>query len=155
MGLNLIDNYGDKTSSDTIILYNKTGINLLGLNPPNPITSKIIFPMLNGSINQLTISSDHLAISQYINGHKTATIAELSIASSTRVKFQSRNWEKEWFFYSIAPHPDNPKNAHHKFPDIDDDSNPSRRYYNNILPDVISLFHCTDEEFLKIFDFVV
>ena len=74
--LNLVDNYGDKTSSDTIILYNKTGVNLLGLNPPNPLMSKIIFPMLNGGINQLTISSDHLATSQYINGHKTITIAK-------------------------------------------------------------------------------
>ena len=111
--------------------------------------------MLNGSINRLTISSDHLATLQYINGHKTATIAELSIAPSTGVKFQSKNWKKEGFFYSIAPHPDNPKNPCYKFPDIDDDSNLSRRYYDNILPDVISSFHCTDEEFLKIFDFVV
>ena len=109
--LNLIDDYGDKTSLDTIILCNKTGINLLGLNPPNPVMSKIIFPMLNDGINRLTISSDHLATLQYINGHKTATIAEPSIAPSTGVKFQSRNWKKEWFFYSIAPHPTTQKST--------------------------------------------
>ena len=70
---------------------------LLGFTPPSqnstgslPINIvvgiKTAFPRFNGGINKITVSSDLLATSQYINGHKTVTIAELQIGPSTNTQ---------------------------------------------------------------------
>ena len=49
----------------------------------NILSAKTIYLLFNGGINRITISSGLLATSQYINGHKTATIAEFQIGPST------------------------------------------------------------------------
>ena len=73
-----------KSPGDTCIVYDKNaGINLLNVDINMGLATKIIYPTLSGGINRTTISSDLLAMSQYINGQRTATLAELQIAPST------------------------------------------------------------------------
>ena len=88
-------------SSDTAEFINVLNHNIITGN-----TSRIVFPLLNGGINRLTISSDELATSQYINGHKTATIAEIQLRPSTQVKYPNvPNWQRDIIEYFLVPHP--------------------------------------------------
>ena len=41
------------------------------------IISKQFFPLINGGINTINISSDELVTSQYVNGFKTTTLASI------------------------------------------------------------------------------
>ena len=105
-----------KTSQDKITIYQPQQATppvdlLLGFTPPSqnstgslPINIvvgiKTVFPLFNGGINKITVSSDLLATSQYINnGHKTVTIVELQIGPSTNTQMNpiqvanSFNWK--------------------------------------------------------------
>ena len=47
-------------------------------NDQKHIISKQFFPLINGGINIINVSSDELVTSQYVNGFKTATLASIS-----------------------------------------------------------------------------
>ena len=46
-------------------------------NDQKHIICKQFFPLINGGINIINVSSDELVTSQYINGFKTATLASI------------------------------------------------------------------------------
>ena len=76
-----------KVIFDSGVLPNVDLIGLLGGGGSrNRICTKTIYPLFNGRINRITVSSNLLATSQYINGHETATIAELQIGPSTNAQ---------------------------------------------------------------------
>ena len=101
--MGLIDRFDlGKTSQDKITIYQPQQATLpvdllLGFTPPSqnstgslPINIvvgiKTVFPLFNGGINKIAVSSNLLATSQYINGHKTVTIVELQIGPSTNTQ---------------------------------------------------------------------
>ena len=95
--MNIITKYDlGMGSNDKKVLFNSdfaVYVNLIELETQtsntrvrNKICTKTIYPLFNGGINRITVSSDLLATSQYINGHKTATIAELQIGPSTNAQ---------------------------------------------------------------------
>ena len=72
-------NFNGKSASDQLVLYNRlTTTNLIGFNGTSTVTNHMFYPLVNGGINKMTVSSDQLVTSQYINGFKTATLAEIS-----------------------------------------------------------------------------
>ena len=83
--LNIIPSYSNgKMGQDEIILYSKDPflvetINLIGFNGRTQYCNIILYPLKHGGINKLTVSSDKLVASQYVNGFKTATLAEITI----------------------------------------------------------------------------
>ena len=86
--------------------------------------------MFNGGINRITISSDLLATSQYINGHKTATIGELQIGPSTSSQINpmeihdSFHWKNEYFFFTMAIYEQQPPKTPQSDSSHDDSSPP-------------------------------
>ena len=129
--MNIIPRYNlGKTSQDKKILFNSSitapyidptasvpYIDLIGLEAcsghtrmRNKVCTKTIYPLFNGGINRITVSLDILATSQYINGHKTATIAELQIGPSTNAQINpmeiqdSFDWKHEYFFLTMGRH---------------------------------------------------
>ena len=90
-----------KSPGDTCIVYDKNvGINLLNVNINMGLGTKIIYPTLNGGINRITISSDLLATSPYINGQRTATLAELQIAPSTMAQVNPITVQSSFDWYT-------------------------------------------------------
>ena len=117
--MGIIHKYDEgKSAQDKLLLFQKTPLHdiLLGLSssPATPIvnvlSAKTIYPLFNGGINRITVSSDLLATSQYINGHKTVTIAELQISPSTNSQMNpmeianSFDWKHECFYFTMARH---------------------------------------------------
>ena len=101
--MNIITSYGIRnTGTANLILYNST-TNLIGFNTSSPATTKILFPLVNGGISKLTISSDGLVMSQYVNGHKMATLAEIALDPAHRTNFLSTTtkWTCLQFFYTL------------------------------------------------------
>ena len=95
--------------------------------------------------------------SQYINGHKMATLAEIQVAPSTSAHQStviklSQDWKNGWMFYCMKIHPNNVATTYN-FPDALD-TNPDNEYCTNILPDMITAFHCNNELLVGQFDFV-
>ena len=69
-------------SPDTMLVLKNTSSNIdtisdLSQNDQKHIISKQFFPLINGGINIINISSDKLVTSQYVNGFKTATLASI------------------------------------------------------------------------------
>ena len=110
--MNIITKYDSGMgSNDKKVLFNSgfaTYVDLIGLETQfgntrvrNKICTKTIYPRFNGGINRITVSSDLLATTQYINRHKTATIAELQIGPSTNAQINpmeiqdSFDWKHE------------------------------------------------------------
>ena len=90
-----------KSPGDTCIVYDKNaGINLLNVDINTGLGTKIIYPTLNAGINRITISSDLLAMSQYINGQRTATLAELQIALSTTAQVNPITMQSSFDWYT-------------------------------------------------------
>ena len=119
--MNIITKYDlGMGSNDKKVLFNSdfaAYIDLIGLETQtgntrvrNKICTKTIYPLFNGGINRITVSSDLLATSQYINGHKTAMIAELQIGPSTSAQINpmeiqdSFDWKHEHFFFTMGKH---------------------------------------------------
>ena len=165
--MNIITKYDlGMGSNDKKILFNSgfaMYVDLIGLETQigntrvrNKICTKIIYPLFDGGINRITVSSDLLATSQYINGHKTATIAELQIGPSTNAQINpmeirdSFDWKHKYFFSTVGKHE---QHTPYDFPgDIDLSSDPE--YYHNILPNLITSFHCTKSLLSNFFDLV-
>ena len=69
-------------SPDTTLVLKNTSSNIDTISDPSQndqkhITSKQFFPLINGGINIINVSSDELVTSQYVNGFKTATLASI------------------------------------------------------------------------------
>ena len=69
-------------SPDATLVLKKTSSNIDTISDLSQIDaqkhiSKQFFPLINGGINIINISSDELVTSQYINGLKTATLASI------------------------------------------------------------------------------
>ena len=140
----IVPTYTHEQENQFYVLYNLSSytaefINVLNHNNVTGNMSRIVFPLLNGGINRLTISSDELAMSQYINGHKTATIAEIQLRPSTQVKYPNvPNWQRDIIEYFLVPHPQS--NNGITLPDIG--TTPDLTYYPNVLPSTIPYLRC-------------
>ena len=123
--IGIIHKYDEgKSAQDKLLLFRKSPQHdiLLGLysslpvaslsTPPsiNILNAKTIYPLFNGGFNRITISSDLLATLQYINGHKTATIAKLQIGHSKNSQMNpmeisnSFDWKHEYFYFTMKKH---------------------------------------------------
>ena len=95
----------------------------------------------------MTISCEDLTISQYINGHKTATIAETPLMPSLQVKFPNvPNWQQDVINYFLTPHPQAPQGR--IFPD---DLHTST-YYSNVAPACIPYLRCNINQYSNVID---
>ena len=103
------------------------------------------------------MSSDLLATSQYINGHKTATIAELQIGPSTNAQINpmeiqdSFDWKHKYFFFTMEKHE---QHTPYDFPG-DSDLSSGPEYYHDILPNLITSFHCNNGLLSNFFNLVM
>ena len=117
-------------------------------------SSRTFYPLHNGGIHKLIVSEDDLATSQYINGHKTATIAEMNIAPTLNSRRgQKKHWNcDESIHYVLLPHPLEPNgstiaDAHDPGPD-----DPEMKV---VLPSRISYLVCNEQIFRDILTPVV
>ena len=155
--MDIIHKYDEgKSAQDKLLLFRKSPPHdiLLGLYSPssstpppssmNILSAKTIYPLFNGGINRITISSDLLATSQYINSHKTATIAKFQIGPSTNSQMNpveisnSFDWKHEYFYFTMKKHE---QHVPFIFPnDLSPMGDPE--YLPHILPDTFTSFHC-------------
>ena len=155
----IVVNFNGKPASDQLVLYNRlTTTNLIGFNGTSAVTNHMFYPLVNGGINKMTVSSDELVTSQYINGFKTATLAEIStnidnIAIHT-ILFTKKNQEQNNIkaHFTLAPHQDAAKSSTIHYPD--DRSSPELEFYPHVYPARLTSFQCGSED-LSLFDFVV
>ena len=120
-------------------------INLLNVDINTGLATKIIYPTLNGGINRITISSDLLATSQYINGQRTATLAELQISPSTMAQVNpitvqsSFDWHTEKIYFTMRFYDGK---VVQNFPDDDEVSYATDdvEHYTTVISDVYTSF---------------
>ena len=117
-------------------------------------SSRTFYPLHNGGIHKLTVSEDDLATSQYINGHKTATIAEMNIAPTLNSRRgQKKHWNcDESIHYTLLPHPLEPNGS--TVADAHDPS-PDDAEMKVVLPSCISYLVCNEQIFRDILTPVV
>ena len=141
-------------------------VNLLGYDVSMGVTKRVLFPLLNGGIHHMTVSCEDLATSQYINGHKTATIAETPLMPSLQVKFPNvPNWQQDVINYFLVPHPQAPQGG--TFPDDLHTSSPpdltspqggtfpdlhTLTYYPNVTPACIPYLRCNINQYSNVID---
>ena len=155
----IVVNFNGKSASDQLVLYNRlTTTNLIGFNGTSAVTNHMFYPLVNGGINKMTVSSDELVTSQYINGFKTATLAEIStnidnIAIHT-ISFTKKNQEQNNIkaHFTLAPHQDTTKSSTIHYPD--DRSSPELEFCPHVYPARLTSFQCGSED-LSLFDFVM
>ena len=103
----------------------------------------------------MTVSSDELVTSQYVNSFKTATLAEIS-TNNNFIAIHSVSATNPFILSSIkahftlTKHQDNTTLAH--LPD--NTSLTELEYYPTTYPDTLTSFQCSSEH-AHIFDFVV
>ena len=150
----IISQFGNKSYSDNLILFRPSQINLLQFpNTGRKASAKIFFPLLNGGINKITVSSDELVTSQYINGFKMATLATVAANSNASIhKVSPPRQERHPTIeakFTLAHHPDQSAEITHP----DDGLTHEFEYYPTILPDRITSFQCSSMD--RVFDIVV
>ena len=80
--MGIISSFKGNSPDATLVLKN-TSSNIDTISDPSSqndqkhIISKQFFPLINGGINIINVSSDELVTSQYVNGFKTATLASI------------------------------------------------------------------------------
>ena len=80
--MGIISSFKGNSPDATLVLKN-TSSNIDTISDPSQIDdkkhiiSKQFFPLINGGINIINVSSDELVTSQYVNGFKTATLASI------------------------------------------------------------------------------
>ena len=107
--------------------------------------SKTFYPLHNGGIHKLVVSEDNLATSQYINGHKTATIAEMNIAPTFKSKRGGKpmRWNcNEVIRYTLLPHPLEPRGS--IVEEIHTANNDDDVEMTVVLPSTISYLLCNE-----------
>ena len=71
-----------ENSPDATLVLKNTSSNIDTISDPSQndqkhIISKQFFPLINGGINTINVSSDELVTFQYVNGFKIATLASI------------------------------------------------------------------------------
>ena len=150
-----------KSPGDNCIVYDKNvGINLLNVDINTGLATKIIYPTLNGGINRITIFSNLLATSQYINGQRTATLVELQIATSTMAQVNpitvqsSFDWHTEKIYFTMGFYDGK---VVQNFPDDDEVSYATDdiEHYTTVMHDVYTSFMFNNGIFGGWFDLVI
>ena len=152
----VVASFRNNSADDMLMLYNRTlEINLIGFDGESRVAHKLFSPLINGGINKMTVLSDELIKSQYMNGFKTATLAEIS-TNNNFIAIHSVSATNPFIPSSIKAHftltkdQDNTTLAH-----LPDDTSPTElEYYPTTYPDVLTSFQCSSEH-AHIFDFVV
>ena len=91
-----------RNSPDAMLVLKNTSSNIDKISDPSSqndqkhIISKQVFPLINGGINIINVSSDELVTSQYVNGFKTATLAlipanDLKVSTHSLLNFSLPN----------------------------------------------------------------
>ena len=150
----IISHFSNNSYSDNLILFRQTPspqINLLQFpNTGRKASAKKFFPLLNGGINKITISSDELVTSL-----KTATLATVAANSNASIHKVSPPLQERHptikAKFMLAHHPD--QNAEIMHPD--DGLMNEFEDYPNILPDRITSFQCSSLDRDFSFDIVV
>ena len=152
----IISQFGNKSYSDNLILFRQTPSQKNLLQFPNTgqkASAKIFFPLLNGGINKITVSSDELVTSQYINGFKMATLATVATNSNASIHKVSPPRQEQHptieAKFTLAHHLDQSAEIMHP----DDGLTNEFEYYPNILQDRITSFQCSSLD--RVFDIVV
>ena len=103
----------------------------------------------------MTVSSDELVTSQYMNGFKTATLAEIS-TNNNFIAIHSISATNTFIlslikaYFTLTKHEDNTTLVR-----LPDDASPTElEYYPTTYPDALTSFQCSSEH-THIFDFVV
>ena len=135
----IVTSFGNNSAYDTLTLYNRMlEINLIGFDRKSRVANKSFFPLVNGGINKMTVSSDKLVTSQYMNGFKTATLAEIStnnnlIAIHSILPTNPFILSSIKAHFTLTKHQDNTTLAH-----LPDDASPTKlEYYPTTYPDVV------------------
>ena len=155
----IITLYNGRIAQDNFKLYSRSGsINVIGFDGSSQITNKLFFPLINGGINKMTISSDELVTSQYVNGFKTVGLAKIAtndnlISIDTIPPSDASVQNSIKAHFTIKPHEDKININAIVLPNI---NSPSQQldYYPSTLPDVLTSFECPSE-CRSLFDFVV
>ena len=96
--MGIISSFKGNSPDATLVLKN-TSSNIDMMSDPlsqndgqKHIISKQFFPLINGGINIINVSSDELVTSQYVNGFKTTTLAsiptnELKVSTHSLLNF--------------------------------------------------------------------
>ena len=155
--------FDNNLSTDMLTLYQMNMLTLhpsidrIGFKGNSRNSTKHFFPLTNGGINKMTMSSDELVTSQYINGFKMATLASLStsnnniaIHSINPIKTQN-NTSVIKANFTLAAHQDADPSTIHP---VDSSATNHLEYYLNILPSSLTSFQC-DLQYKDVFDFVV
>ena len=152
-------------SPDTTLVLKNTSSNIDTISDPSQndqkhITSKQFFPLINGGINIINVSSDELVTSQYVNSFKTATLAsipanDLKVSTHSLLNFSlpTKNNTKLRAiraFITLRKHADSTGNEPGQG---DSDSRPIN-YITTDFPSCISSFNCTSHD-QQYFDLVV
>ena len=152
----IVASFGNNSADDTLTLYNRMlEINLIGFDGKSRVANKSIFPLINGGINKMTVLSDELITSQYMNGFKTATLAEISTNNNFIAIHSISAMNPLILFlikahFTLTKHQDNTTLTH-----LPDDTSPTEfEYYPTTYPDTLTSFQCSSE-YAHIFDFMV
>ena len=152
-------------SPDTMLVLKNTSSNIdtisdLSQNNQKRIISKQFFPLINGGINTINISSDELVTSQYINGFKTATLAsiptnDLKVSTHSLLNFSlpTKNNTKLRairVFITLQKHANSTGNE----PGQGNSDSREINYITTDFPSCISSFNCTSHN-QQYFDLVV
>ena len=163
--MRIISSFKGNSPDATLVLKN-TSSNIDTISDPSSqndqkhIISKQFFPLINGGINIINVSSDELVTSQYINGFKTTTLAsipvnDLKVSTNSLLNFSlpTRNSTKLRAiraFITLQKHSDSTGN---ELGQGDGDSQPIN-YITTDFPSCISSLSCTSHD-QQYFDLVV
>ena len=153
----IVASFGNNSADDTLTLYNRMlHINLIGFDGASRVANKLFFPLINGGINEMTVSSDKLVMSQYVNGFKTATLAEIS-TNNNFIAIHSISATNTFIpslikaHFTLTKHQDNTTLGHSL---LDNASLTELEYYPTTYPDALTSFQCLSEH-AHLFDFMV
>ena len=150
----IIPTYENGKEKEFCTIYDNTStpiVDLLDYEVSTSTIKRVLFPLLNGEIHRMTISCEELTTSQYINGHKTATIAKTTLMPSQQVKFPNvPNWQQDIIHYFLMPHPQSPQGT--AFPDICTSSPSDLTYFPNVAPACIPYLRCNINQYSNVID---
>ena len=133
-------------------LVEKDSINLIGFNGRTQYCNIILYPLIHGGINKLTVSSDELVTSQYVNGFKTATLAKITINKKRLEMKREITWKPMNFTYTPQKHMDS-GSTRYEIPDSV--AAHELTEFPNLLPNTITSFICNGHADINLFEFVV
>ena len=153
----IVASFGNNSADNThLTLYNRMfDIGLIGFDRKSRAANKSFFPLIKRGINKMTVSSDELVTSQYMNGFKTATLAEIS-TNNNFIAIHSISAMNTFIpssiktHFTLTKHQNNTTLVH-----LLDDASPTElEYYPTTYPDALTSFQCSSEH-THIFDFMV